>query len=106
MALELDYIQHLYYNFKTQTGSVPQEGMINTTYLSIVSRLVQTLADFGIYTLVDMHQDVMGAQFCGEGLANWTVAKASSCCDRCCQYFDLCANKINTNKRMHSVLGR
>ena len=54
---------------------VPQEGVINTTYLGIVSRLVRTLSDAGIYTLVDMHQDVMGAQFCGEGFANWTVTK-------------------------------
>jgi endoglycosylceramidase len=51
------------------------DGKIDYEYLANVSKLVNVLGENGIYTLVDMHQDVMGARFCGEGFANWTVAK-------------------------------
>eukprot|EP00937_MAST-01D_sp_MAST-1D-sp2_P001081 g1081.t1 len=56
-------------------------GQVNATFLASVARIVRTLADAGIYTLVDMHQDVMGGRFCGEGLANWTVAAVMAAAD-------------------------
>jgi endoglycosylceramidase len=51
------------------------DGQVNHEYLANVSKLVTMLGEHGIYTLIDMHQDVLGARFCGEGLANWTVGK-------------------------------
>lgn len=38
--------------------------------------IASTLAENGIYTLVDFHQDAMGARFCGEGFPDWAVLLA------------------------------
>ena len=45
---------------------MPAEGQINQTYLATVNDLIGQLAKANIYTLVDAHQDAMGAAFCGE----------------------------------------
>jgi endoglycosylceramidase len=42
-------------------------------YLSAVERTVQILASFGIYSLIDMHQDVYNQAFAGEGAPTWSV---------------------------------
>jgi endoglycosylceramidase len=42
-------------------------------YLSHVAATVKLLARFGIYTLLDMHQDVYNQNFRGEGAPNWAV---------------------------------
>jgi endoglycosylceramidase len=42
-------------------------------YLSQVDAVVSTLADHGIYTLIDMHQDVYNEYFQGEGAPDWAV---------------------------------
>lgn len=54
---------------------VPTEGQINSTYLSTMFKLVKDLESNGIYTMVDMHQDTLGAALCGEGFPKWAVAK-------------------------------
>ena len=30
-------------------------------------------AEYGIYTLLDMHQDVLSGKFCGEGAPDWAI---------------------------------
>ena len=57
---------------------VPVPGQVNETYLGHVSQLIDTLSAEGIYTIVDMHQDAMGARFCGEGFPDWAVRKVVS----------------------------
>lgn len=57
-------------------GVMPQEGWVNATYLRTARSFVRALAARGIYTLVDMHQDSMGARYCGEGFPEWAVQKA------------------------------
>ena len=42
-------------------------------YLSHVAATVKLLARYGIYTLLDMHQDVYNQKFRGEGAPNWAV---------------------------------
>jgi endoglycosylceramidase len=42
-------------------------------YLSHVAATVKLLARYGIYTLIDMHQDVYNQNFRGEGAPNWAV---------------------------------
>ena len=42
-------------------------------YLSHVAATVKLLAHYGIYTLLDMHQDVYNQNFRGEGAPNWAV---------------------------------
>ena len=32
---------------------------------------------YGIYTLLDMHQDVLSPKFCGEGVPDWAVDTGS-----------------------------
>jgi len=56
--------------------SGPEPSSFNYSYLAEVKLTIETLAARGIYTIVDMHQDVLGDRFCGEGLPSWTVARA------------------------------
>ena len=42
-------------------------------YLAHVAATVKLLARYGIYTLLDMHQDVYNQSFRGEGAPNWAV---------------------------------
>jgi endoglycosylceramidase len=42
-------------------------------YLNHVAATVKLLAQYGIYTLLDMHQDVYNQNFRGEGAPNWAV---------------------------------
>jgi endoglycosylceramidase len=42
-------------------------------YLNHVAATVKLLAHYGIYTLLDMHQDVYNQNFRGEGAPNWAV---------------------------------
>ncbi|KAJ6256565.1 Endoglycoceramidase [Drechslerella dactyloides] len=48
-------------------GVEPERGSYNQTYLDITYTIIKKLQDNGIYTLVDQHQDVWGAQICGHG---------------------------------------
>ncbi|WP_445170548.1 cellulase family glycosylhydrolase [Mycolicibacterium sp. Dal123E01] len=52
-------------------GVEPQPGVIDTDYLDSIQQTVQMLADHGIYTLIDMHQDVYSSEFYGEGAPDW-----------------------------------
>lgn len=51
----------------------PAQGEVNETYLDVVEDLVNKLGEEGIYTLLDMHQDVLSAFMCGEGIPDWAV---------------------------------
>lgn len=48
-------------------------GQYNSTYLSEMVKLVNDLGDAGIYTIVDMHQDLGNRYFCGEGIPDFYV---------------------------------
>ena len=51
-------------------------GEVNATYLEEVRSLVGRLHARGIYTLVDMHQDVLSGFTCGEGIPDWAFSRA------------------------------
>lgn len=51
-------------------GAEPVRGQYNQTFLDIMKSQTQLAEDHGIYVLVDVHQDVMAAQFCGHGVPN------------------------------------
>jgi endoglycosylceramidase len=51
----------------------PEPGVIDTAYLASIKQTVQTLADNGIYTIVDMHQDNYSTTFGGEGAPTWAT---------------------------------
>ena len=56
-------------------GVMPEPGVVNASYLDAIDAVVSTLADSGIYTILDAHQDCLGRRFCGEGLPDWVILK-------------------------------
>ena len=54
-------------------GYVPKRGQYNETYIQVIREIVEKAAKYGIYTLLDMHQDVMSPKFCNEGFPDWAV---------------------------------
>ncbi len=51
----------------------PAPGVFNDAYLAAIAQTVQTLADHGIYTVLNMHQDLYSSTFGGEGAPEWAV---------------------------------
>lgn len=51
-------------------GSEPIRGQYNQTFIDILKQQTKLAEDHGIYVLVDVHQDVLAAQFCGHGVPN------------------------------------
>ena len=54
-------------------GVEPVRGQYNQTYLKALHDLVEKAATYDIYSLLDMHQDVMSEKFCGEGVPLWAA---------------------------------
>jgi hypothetical protein len=54
-------------------GVEPRRGQYNYTYIETLRGIAKNAAAYGIYTLLDMHQDGMSEKFCGEGLPSWAV---------------------------------
>lgn len=54
-------------------GYVPERGKYNETYVEVIQDIVSLAAKYGIYTLLDMHQDVFSPKFCVEGMPDWIV---------------------------------
>ena len=60
----------VYPEVKNQTADNP---IINTDYLFAINKLMQLAANYGIYVVLDLHQDLLSSVFCGEGLPIWFV---------------------------------
>jgi endoglycosylceramidase len=58
-------------------GVEPERGKYNFTYLEVARNLTKQAASYGIFTLLDMHQDGYNAKLCGEGLPDWSVRTGS-----------------------------
>lgn len=54
-------------------GVMPQQGVIDHAYLAGIDRVVQLLADRGIYVMFDFHQDMYNEKYGGEGFPDWAV---------------------------------
>ena len=54
-------------------GYVPNRGEYNTTYIQKIAAIVEKSAEYGIYALLDMHQDAYAEKFCVDGFPNWMV---------------------------------
>jgi len=52
------------------------EGVYDYEYLKAVNALITKLGEAGIYTLVDMHQDVFARSICGEGFPDFYAKEA------------------------------
>ena len=51
----------------------PQPGVYDQTYLDQVAVTEQVLAEHGIFSLLDFHQDMYNERFQGEGWPDWAV---------------------------------
>ena len=61
------------------SGLEPEtQGVYNMTYLDEIAKIVDTLAVHNIYTILDMHQDVLARDFCGNGIPSWAAQMASN----------------------------
>ncbi|WP_428384322.1 cellulase family glycosylhydrolase [Nevskia ramosa] len=52
-------------------GVMPQQGVIDHSYLDRIDRVVKLLAARGIYVMIDFHQDLFGEAYAGEGFPEW-----------------------------------
>jgi len=55
-------------------------GVYNTTYLNELKTLVAKLGTYGIYTMLDAHQDVVSRSTCGEGFPDFYAKAINSTC--------------------------
>ena len=60
------------------SGVEPVQGEYNMTYLGEIEKIVGFLAEENIYTILDMHQDVLARDFCGNGIPSWVAQIASN----------------------------
>jgi endoglycosylceramidase len=56
-----------------QAGPGQFDAKIFDSYMTKLERTIALLARYGIYSLIDMHQDAMNEVFAGEGFPNWAV---------------------------------
>jgi endoglycosylceramidase len=54
-------------------GLMPQKGLVDHAYLDHVASVIQRIAARGMYTLLDVHQDAMGAPWGGNGFPGWAI---------------------------------
>merc|ERR1719481_223307 len=52
-------------------GLEPIQGQYNMTYLEKVVEIVDIAGQHGLYTVLDMHQDVFNRKYCGNGVPDW-----------------------------------
>lgn len=52
------------------SGTMPEPGKLNQTYLDEARHIVRTLGSHGIFTLIDMHQDSMGRRYRRRSIAD------------------------------------
>lgn len=55
------------------SGLEPTKDQFNDTYLQELGNIVNAAGDAGIYTLLEFHQRVLSASFCGIGLPPWLI---------------------------------
>ncbi|WP_067722997.1 endoglycoceramidase I [Nocardia yamanashiensis] len=55
-------------------GLMPTRGVVDTAYLDRVAGIVDTLAQYGIHTLLDNHQDGLSKIWNGNGFPEWSLA--------------------------------
>jgi endoglycosylceramidase len=54
-------------------GVEPEPGVFDTAYIDSIQQTVQTLANHGIYTILDFHQDEYSSAYGGEGAPAWAA---------------------------------
>ncbi|KAJ3096888.1 hypothetical protein HDU97_005461 [Phlyctochytrium planicorne] len=58
-------------------GVEPTRGQYDQNYLNTMRWIAETCQKYGIYVLLDMHQDVLSEKFCGEGVPLWAAQSSA-----------------------------
>lgn len=58
-------------------GVEPQKDQYNETYINILETIVDRGSEYGIFTLLDFHQDLFSEKFCADGIPMWAVQMPS-----------------------------
>lgn len=56
-------------------GVEPQYQVFDRQYLADIMTIINNLGKYGIYTIIDLHQDLGNRAFCGEGIPDWAAYK-------------------------------
>ena len=54
-------------------GVEPSEGKYSSEYLAKMKAIVDLAGSYGIYSLVEFHQDLFSEKFCGDGVPAWAL---------------------------------
>jgi endoglycosylceramidase len=54
-------------------GLFPTNATADPTYLPAIEAIVDQLWQSGIYSVLDLHQDVLSSNLCGEGVPDWMI---------------------------------
>ena len=54
-------------------GAEPSRGNYSMEYLNTLRNITDRLGKQGIYTYLELHQDVLSEHFCGDGIPVWAV---------------------------------
>ena len=54
-------------------GVEPEPGQFNHTYVNILKQIIQEYHSFGVYFILDMHQDVLWEKTDDYGYGYWGV---------------------------------
>jgi len=58
------------------SGFEPAENQYNVSYFRVMSKIVERLKTRNVYTLLDMHQDVLSSEYClYDGVPRWVIQK-------------------------------
>ncbi|GMI29850.1 hypothetical protein TrRE_jg145, partial [Triparma retinervis] len=59
------------------SGIEPEENVYNQTYIDVVKNITNKFADTGVYTLLDLHEDILSSKFClYDGAPLWLINKS------------------------------
>ena len=59
------------------SGAEPSQGRFNMTYFGVIDQIIDNLANQGIYTLLDVHQDGFSSKFClYDGIPLWVANRS------------------------------
>ena len=56
-------------------GVQPKEDYFNQTYIQTMVDLVNLAGRYGVYTLVEFHQDLFSEKFCADGVPMWAIPR-------------------------------
>lgn len=59
-------------------GLEPVRGQYNMTYVQLLHKLLHEMNEFGLYALLDAHQDCLSPKFCGDGVPDWAAVPRSN----------------------------